>query len=165
MGQIEPHDALDFQSSKRAQDAAVRLICMCSAVLPSDQNLRRLVDDQIIGEMLELGFHGRRFLERRGLVSSSIGDGALWPNSKVAGTGESLKEVFGKIIHSNSIVVKWEKVTDFDETPYSGRSPNFAGSIVVTSDKPTENYPIAGIVTAFIQAMNNSQPKTDKGVN
>ena len=163
MGQLEPLDALDFQSSKRAQDAAVRLICMCSVVLPSDKNLRTLVEDQVVVEMLELGFHGRRFLERRASVSASIGDNALWPCSTATGNGESLKDVFGKIIHAKSIIVGWENVTDFDQTLYPGRSPNFAGSITVVSDKASERYPIGGIVTAYIHAMNTSQSAAHKG--
>ena len=79
MPEMEAIDWLDWHSSRTAQDYAVRLSMACSAVVPSDKNRQRLIEEQIIADLIGFAIHGRRAMERRGMKSASLSTDSLWP--------------------------------------------------------------------------------------
>ena len=149
MTQIKPYDWLDWNSGHIAEERALRLAVACSAVLPSDKKLQELIGRQIVGDIVELAFHGRRTMERRGMKNAPLGFDPLWPPStKEVPTGLNLWDAFGIIIHATEITVGWEK-PDLSTNPYKGRSPQFAGYVDAKSDTKQVTFSIGTIVTSF----------------
>jgi hypothetical protein len=156
-------DWLDWHSSRSAQDCAVRLCLACCAVLPSDRAFAKLVDEQVLADLLELAFHGRRVMERRQLKSATVGSDPLWPASDEAPPDRNLWDAFGIIIHAESLTLVWES-PELEPNPYesSGRKPKFAGSVTAKSDQGEVKLPIGAIAASFIGSVLNQMAGTAK---
>ncbi|MDP2063645.1 MAG: hypothetical protein Q8J98_11160 [Phaeovulum sp.] len=161
--EIAAKDWLEDHSGRIAQECAVRLCLACCAVLPSDRAFAKLVDEQVLADLLELAFHGRRVMERRQLKSATIGSDPLWPPSSKAPPNGNLWDAFGIIIHAESLTLVWE-TPDLEGNPYqsSGRKPKFAGSLTAKSDQGEVKLPIGAIAASFIGSVLNQMAGTAK---
>jgi len=122
--------------------------------------MQDFIEKEIISELLELAFHGRRTMEIYGNQGETIGEDPLWPASQAPKSDYNLYAAFGVLVHSNDITVVWEKLVECgkDSNPYTGRDAVFAGSVEVTSGKgKTEKLPIGAIVSAYIHFQNKQK--------
>ena len=150
MPEIAAQDYLHWHSGRASQDHAVRLCAFCSAIFPTDQNLARLVEEQIISEVMGLAFHGRRTMERAKRKDATIASYSFWPSSSVVlPNGLNLWDAFGRIIHAESIAVCWERLDD-EATLYKGREAKFPGHIEVTSNKGAIKVPTGRLAASYI---------------
>jgi len=161
--QIAPQDWLDHHSGRLAQECAVRLCLACSAILPTDRNLKELVKDQILSDILSFAFHGRRVMERHSLRPATIYIDPLWPPSSSAAPKGNLFDVLGTLVHARETVVVWEKLKD-SSNPYKGREAIFAGKIVATSDQGPREFAIGALAASYIGAVVNQLPANGQKV-
>jgi hypothetical protein len=160
MAEITATDWLEHRSIRIAQDCAVRLATASHAVLPSDKNLRHLVSDQIKGDILDFAFHTRKVLERRGHTDATVASDPLWPASVSVPLNSNFFDILGTIVHAKSIDVCWE-TPELNPNPYNGHTPQFAGSLEITSDKTTQKFAVGAIVASFISSvLNRSDAKS-----
>ena len=162
MAEIPTNSFLEWHSGAMSQRHALRLGCFSHALLPTDSKLREIVGQEIIAELLELAFHGRRTMERYDNKQLTIANDLFWPASQVDKTDHNLFDAFGTIIHAMAIAINWERPEEGDvnkggANPYKnvGRDGDFAGSVTIKSDnKEVEKLPIGAIVAAYTHFLN-----------
>ena len=162
MAEIEPKNWLEWYGGRKAQQHAIRLSLYCSSILPSDNKLKKLVQNEVIHELLELALHGRRTMELFNKKSATIGDDPFWPASQILKTDLNLFGAFGAIVHAREIKLNWEE-PQMTPNPYNGRKAIFAATVTVKSDRNEHTLPIGAIAAAYIGFENEFMREEQKG--
>lgn len=118
------------------------------------------MERQILDDVLILALHGRRQMEQNDLRSATMESDPIWPASQVVVAQETnLWKLFSSIVHAKEIKVIWEKADHlFGDNPYTGRIPQFAGSIeisVESKESKTINVSIGSMAASYVASVMN----------